>query len=751
MVHITKKLFTATLAVMLAAGLLISPVSAAGGVWDYEYTENPDGSVTITAYSGSSTSVAIPGMLGGRPVREIGAGTFAGHSQIKEVYFENGVSVIGAGTFSGCTSLEVLVLPPSVEIIEENAFFGCTSLSEVDFAGGLKKIGEGAFLDCALEYAYLPATLEEVGAGAFAGSTPLEFVVVANPSATARYGAGCFGRAKVYADYDSAARSFAAAEQLEFSAINQVTDFEYQVLSGGVRITACTGSTETVVVPGEIAGKKVIAIGDRAFSADAGRCADARIIILPDSIRTIGSYAFSGTSSLEYIRMPRELEDVIGQNTFKNCSSLRSIRIPFGIERIEMEAFYGCLSLTRVELASSVTSIAAGAFGGCPALAKLICHGDEPACDYRDVVSDMVSFAGVGDMTVYIKAGTDWSLVDNMWYPNGTSPEYEGYRIEVIEHDCFFLEKVITPVSCANSGVSEFYCPFCGQSYFEHYPREEHSYVSTGIINGIETFRCIRCNESYLLYHIDHADISPVIDTERPQGSMVTSVEVRFLGKPLTYGIDYTFTEEYNSQYRRVELVFAGLGEYTGTKRLAYRLADNKWLTPHWVTVTGASGSGWYYHNDIVEMSADPAPAGMEVGEWHFSEGVEYTSVRGDDAMFVMPDRDVTVTLTFVPIEETSTPDTEETTTAPPEYETTTEPHEEQTTTEPPATESPDEPTEPAETEPFIRTPEGWEIVKKAIIWGVVLLVSLTAMVAASIILLKKEKIEENKTEGPKK
>ncbi|HOA84676.1 MAG TPA: hypothetical protein PKN17_01460, partial [Bacillota bacterium] len=63
----------------------------------------------------------------------------------------------------------------------------------------------------------------------------------------------------------------------------------------------------------------------------------------------------------------------------------------------------------------------------------------------------------------------------------------------------------------------------------------------------------------------------------------------------------------------------------------------------------------------------------------------------------------------------------------------------------------PDEPTELHETEPFIKTPEGWEIVKKAIVWGAVLLVSLTAMVAASIILLKKEKIEENKTEGPKK
>jgi len=152
------------------------------------------------------------------------------------------------------------------------------------------------------------------------------------------------------------------------------------------------------------------------------------------------------------------------------------------------------------------------------------------------------------------------------------------------------------------------------------------------------------------------------------------------------------------------------------------------------MSVVGASGSGWYYHNDIVEMSADPPP-GMEAGEWHFSEGVEYMSIRGNAATFVMPARDVTVTLTFVPVEETTT-DTEygETTTTELEPETTTTPPEEQTT------ELPDEPTEPPETEPFIITPEGWELVKKAIIWGVVLLVSLSALVVASIILLKKEK-----------
>ncbi|HHT53376.1 MAG TPA: leucine-rich repeat domain-containing protein [Clostridiales bacterium] len=734
MKQITKKLLVAALLVMLVAGVFAPSVSADGGVWDYEYIINPDGSVTITAYHGSGSLVAIPEKLGGRPVREIGAGVFAGQSEIKEVYFENGVSVICEGAFSGCSLLSSLVLPPSVEIIGDKAFFGCSSLEEIDFAEGLREIGEGAFSGTALEYVCLPATLEAVGEGAFAGSTPLKFIVATNPSSAAIYGAGCFGGAKVYGYTGSASRSFAATEQLEFSAVSQATDFQHQIFSGGVRITGCTGSAEAVVIPGEIAGKKVIAIADKAFSADAGRCANAKIIILPDTLRTIGNFAFSGCASLEYIRMPRRLEGAIGQHAFKNCASLRGIEIPRGISRIEIEAFLGCTSLSEVRLAADVAKIGAGAFYGCAALSKLICEGSEPACDYRDAVPAMVSFAGVGDMTVFIRSGTDWKLSGGRWYPNGTGPEYKGFRVEELGCDNFFVEKILTPVSCANSGVSEFYCPFCGQSYMEHYQRESHRYVSTGIVSGIETFRCIQCNESYMLYHIEHAEISPTVDTERPQGSMMTSAEVKFNGKPLTYGIDYTYTEEYNSEYRRVELVFSGLGEYTGTQKLVYRIADGRWIDAYKVTVVGASGSGWYYHNDIVEMSADPPP-GMEAGEWHFSEGVEYMSIRGNAATFVMPARDVTVTLTFVPVEETTT-DTEygETTTTELEPETTTTPPEEQTT------ELPDEPTEPPETEPFIITPEGWELVKKAIIWGVVLLVSLSALVVASIILLKKEK-----------
>ena len=78
-----------------------------------------------------------------------------------------------------------------------------------------------------------------------------------------------------------------------------------------------------------------------------------------------------------------------------------------------------------------------------------------------------------------------------------------------------FLLKNLTPGFLCQLGVSEFTAPSAGRAYGA-LPEGSHRYVSTGIVSGIETFRCIQCNESYMLYHIEHAEISPTVDTERP-------------------------------------------------------------------------------------------------------------------------------------------------------------------------------------------------------------------------------------------
>ena len=70
-------------------------------------------------------------------------------------------------------------------------------------------------------------------------------------------------------------------------------------------------------------------------------------ITIPDSVTSIGWYAFSGCSSLTSITIPDSVTS-IEYGAFEDCSSLTSITIPDSVTSIGYGAFYDCSSLTTV-------------------------------------------------------------------------------------------------------------------------------------------------------------------------------------------------------------------------------------------------------------------------------------------------------------------------------------------------------------------------------------------------------------------
>ena len=65
---------------------------------------------------------------------------------------------------------------------------------------------------------------------------------------------------------------------------------------------------------------------------------------LPNTLTSIGSYAFCGCSALKSIYLPSALTR-IGWNAFQGCTSLLNIALPISLTVIEMRAFDGCTSL----------------------------------------------------------------------------------------------------------------------------------------------------------------------------------------------------------------------------------------------------------------------------------------------------------------------------------------------------------------------------------------------------------------------
>ena len=100
-------------------------------------------------------------------------------------------------------------------------------------------------------------------------------------------------------------------------------------------------------------------------------CSSLTSITLPDSVTSIGSYAFYYCSSLTSITIPESVTS-IGNYAFDGCSSLTSITLPDGVTSIEDYAFRSCSSLTSITIPAGVTSIGSGAFYGCSSLSECV-------------------------------------------------------------------------------------------------------------------------------------------------------------------------------------------------------------------------------------------------------------------------------------------------------------------------------------------------------------------------------------------
>ena len=90
---------------------------------------------------------------------------------------------------------------------------------------------------------------------------------------------------------------------------------------------------------------------------------------IPNSVTTIGSFAFSGCSGLTSINIPNSVTS-IGRFAFSSCG-LTSIDIPNSVTSISSDAFWGCSGLTSINIPNSITEIGHGMFLGCIGLTSI--------------------------------------------------------------------------------------------------------------------------------------------------------------------------------------------------------------------------------------------------------------------------------------------------------------------------------------------------------------------------------------------
>lgn len=111
----------------------------------FAYSENDDGTVTITGGNIVTPKLEIPAELEGKKVSAIGMNAFTGNNVITDLVIPKGVTTLNWYSFNTCENLETVTLPDSLEFIDSWAFERCSKLKTINVPANVTRINGGAF------------------------------------------------------------------------------------------------------------------------------------------------------------------------------------------------------------------------------------------------------------------------------------------------------------------------------------------------------------------------------------------------------------------------------------------------------------------------------------------------------------------------------------------------------------------------------------------------------------------------------
>lgn len=223
------------------------------------------------------------------------------------------VETIGDYAFEGIKTIKAISFPSTVKTIGDYAFAECKNLASMVLNEGLIEIGGYAFLnDTSLESLNFPSSLLSIGEYAFEGSLYL------------KNNLKNYGNCQFFGDFDNPYLILYKKIAAGTMSVYPTTKFIYShIFEGNTDLV-------NITIPDSI-----VSIGDYAFA----NCTSLVRVTMGESLKRIGKSAFSGCSMLYIIDFNEKLEYIdslafemvgIGQSTDINLvfpSSLRSIGV----------------------------------------------------------------------------------------------------------------------------------------------------------------------------------------------------------------------------------------------------------------------------------------------------------------------------------------------------------------------------------------------------------------------------------------
>ena len=258
---------------------------------------------------------------------------------------------VPAEAFKDMRRLQFVTLPSKAKSLGAGAFGGCNSLVQVKFGENLTEIGDNAFRGLSyLRFMELPSSLERIGNNSFEGTNCIQTYTA--PSTLTFIGEGAF-------------RSCSTLRSIDLSA-SQLSQISYSSFQ-------YCGHLREVILP-----ESLQSIGEWAFQSTP-----INTIVIPEKVESIGSSAFAGTNLLA-VNLPSNLKEV-SQGAFGGCSLMNSVSFGRGITTLGESAFAGDSQIKNISIVADVPPTApTSAFEG---ISKRKCNVAIPTTKFWDYLN----------------------------------------------------------------------------------------------------------------------------------------------------------------------------------------------------------------------------------------------------------------------------------------------------------------------------------------------------------------------------
>lgn len=307
------------------------------------------------------------------------------------------------------------------------------------------------------------------------------------------------------------------------------------------------GDDKEVVIPEEVAGRKVV---------------------------SIETFAFRENKAIEKVVIPTGVQ-TIGQDAFNMCGQLVEVVIPDNVTRIGESAFANCISLKSLSLSKNIKSIERGAFANCPELV-LNLDKENPYYNIEDgllYTEDLTTLvACIGNKKEYVIPETVKKI--GAWAFSGTEPE----SIRFLNQECVFEDNAPgIPVHCETVIYG-----YAGTDAEKFAIEKNLKFVSLSTAD------------------ISKADITIEEETRAYTGEEIAvPVTVKYGESILREDVDYTVSYKNNKELGTATVIVEGKGNYTGKVT-----AGTFKITLATPILTGAVSTG--YHSAKISWDAVP-------------------------------------------------------------------------------------------------------------------------------------------------